>query len=384
MSKRVGIDIGSTAVRVVEVSGTDSEGMAQITKGAVATMPAGAMAGGRIKDAVAVAFAVRKAVKEAKVSPYGVIVGVSSPDAALATFAMPGAVSSGEWVEVLRLEEKRISPKIDMADSALSVNRIGSVTDGEGNLTNNILAAALQASEVDAVMEVCRLARITPRAIDHAGAAAFRGLLRIAPDDGSVNTLVDIGASKITVATRQGLHLRSVRTIEAGGDNITRNLMGATGNAFDSCEDSKRAMRIGMPATGKARSSLAAALENRFGVTEESTVIEEDRSDVAQESLTTSADNLIEEIAAAVEQDEAQHPGAPTQAIVLCGAGSLLQGLPERLQARLGRAAFIGRPWVKVIPGPRTAALTKSGLDDQYLVLSMVTAAGLALWKETH
>lgn len=382
--KRVGIDIGANAVRVAEVCGVDREGLAQVTRAAIVAMPPGAVAGGRVKDPAQVAFALKRAIREAKVSPYGAVLGVASPDAALATVSMLGAIKAGEWGSVLRLENQQISPKVPMADSALSLNRVSSLTADDGTVTHTLLAAATLRTEVDAVMEVCRLAKVTPRAIDLGAAAAFRGLARVTEDDGSVATLVDVGATKVTVTTRQGAHLRSVRTIEAGGDRITRALMGVTSAGYEDAEARKRAMRIGQPASGKAKSSLAEAIGSRYGSMEEQRVIAEDTSDVAQESLTTSADLLIEDIAAAVEQDSYNHPAMPTQAVVLCGLGSLLQGMPERMQNRLGIPTFIGRPWVKVIPSGRTSTLFVDGVPDPALVLGMVSAVGLALWTESN
>lgn len=384
MSARVGVDLGATAVRVVEVNGLNKDSFAQITRAAVVATPAGAIVSGRIKDPTAVAWALSRALDDAGISSYGVILGLSSPDTAISRVVMPGALRRDEWNHALRTGDKPISPKIPVGKSAMSLYELSENIGEDGTVaTRTLLAAAALEDEVRLVQHVCREAKVTPRAIDLAGAATMRSITRSVQGNEDVATLVDIGSSKITVATRQGLHLRSLRTIEGGGDRITKSIMGVTGGSYDQAEDLKLSMRLA-PTEQARRQAKAAQIANQYGSVEETKVHDHDETDVALESMTTSAEQLIDDIAAAIESDAANHPSAPTQGILLCGGTSLLRGLKDRLVQRVGVPGAVGRPWATVIPSKKTEHLLVDGTEDSVMLMSLATAVGLALWKESH
>jgi type IV pilus assembly protein PilM len=381
VSGRVGIDLGATAVRVVEVAGTDSDSLAQITKVSVVPLQPGAIVGGRIKDPTAVSWALTRALKEAKVKTYGAVIGLSSPDTALARISLPGVLRDTEWASVLRTSDKPISPKLPIGRSSLSLYSLEEQLDESGTVAlRTLMAAAALDDEVELLRQVCRASKVTPRAIDLAGAATMRCLTRSVAGNDDVATLVDVGASKIAVATRQGLHLRSLRTIEGGGDRITRSIMGVTGSSYDQAEELKLLMRLAAP--DQARRTAQVAATSAYGHVEASTVNEVDDSDVALESMTSSCNQIIDDIAAAMESDAAKHPNAPTQGILLCGGASLLRGFKDQLVQRVGVPAVVGRPWARIVAGKRTSQLLIDGTEDPVLMLGLATATGLALWKE--
>lgn len=377
MSATVGVDIGASAVRVVEVAGTNRDSYAQITRAATAPVQPGAVVGGRIEDPTAVAWALTRALKEAKVSGYGVVLGLTGALTAVSRVSMPAALAPQEWSRVLRTAGREISPKIPIGSSALSMYPLAPV-GADPTAERVLLAAAAKQDQLDAVLHVCREAKIVPRAVDLAGAATMRCMTRATAGNADVATLVDIGATKITVATREGLHLRSLRTLEHGADRITKALMGRLECSGDEAEQRKRSMR---PGTGES-----AAVTNRparYGVQETSSVTEAtDIEAEAQEVLSTAIDQLVEAIAVAIENDASAHPDATSEGIVLAGGGALQRGLKERLVRRTGVAAMVGRPWATVVPSKATRHLLVNGSEDPVTLLSLATATGLAMWKE--
>jgi type IV pilus assembly protein PilM len=382
-TRLVGVDIGSTAVRVVELDGVDADSLALITKAAIVPLQPGAMGAGRIRDPRAVAQALSSALREAKVSPYGIIIGLSSPDVALARISIPGPLSPAEWGPALRVSGESISPKVPMDAAALSMYSLAQVTLPDGTVASRtLLAGAALTADVDALREVCRFAKATPRAVDLAGAATMRCLTRARPGNDEVATLVDIGDTKITVATRQGLHLRSLRTLEGGGDLITRAIAGASrGMTHEQAEAFKLSRRLSPLDAARADAS-AAEVANLYGSSEETKVNAEESADISLESMTTAAERIIDDIAAAIESDAAQNQAMPTAGILLCGGTSLLRGFKERLVERIGVPAVVGRPWARATGGRRTEHLVSDGVEDPIVLLSLATAIGLALWKE--
>lgn len=375
MTRMVGVDIGASAVRVVEVTGMNADGYAQVSRIGITPLKAGAVVAGRIKDHQVVAWALTRALKEAGVAGYGVVLGLATPDAAIARLVMPGSVRRAEWRQVLRLQERSISPKTPLSDSAVSINHVRADPAGDGMTNNTLLVGAALRSEIDSLLAVCKLARVTPRAIDLAGAASMRALTRTVPGNEDVATLVDVGHSKLTVATRQGLHLRNIRTSEGGGDKITRAILGVTDGDYAAAERQKMSLRV-----GSAASAPVTALGG-YGVIDDLLPAENLGHSAVDEALTTAAEQLVDDIAAALESDAAQHT-AITQGISLCGGTALLRGLKERLNQRVGVPVQIGRPWAVVERNKRNEAMFVDGVEDPVTMLSLTTAIGLALWKD--
>lgn len=381
MTGRVGVDLGSNAVRVAEVDGLTKDSFARVTKAATVPLQPGAIVGGRIKDPAAVAHALRRALKDAKIGPYGLVFGLTSPETAVALTSMPASLSAPDWSAALRISDKPISPKLPIAKSALSMYQVAEVAGPDGApLTRTLLTAGALNDELGALLQVCRLAKVTPRAVDLAGAATARCLTRTVDGNDDVATLVDIGGSKVTVVTRQGLHLRSLRTFDGGGDRITRAIMGAVGCTYEDAEDLKLSTRLRSAETPAAKPVVEDG--TGYGSAEESSVRDEDTSDVAYESLSTATDSLVDDIAAAVESDADAHPANPTQGIMLCGGTSLLRGLKDRLVQRTGVHVQVGRPWATVVASKRTENLLIDGAEDPVSMLTLATAIGLAMWKE--
>jgi type IV pilus assembly protein PilM len=378
--RRVGIDIGATAVRVVETRGMNKDSFALVTAAASEPLPPGSVVSGRILDPAAVAWSLRQAIRSARVSGYGAVLGLAAPETAIATVVMPAALDPSQWTTVLRTGETSISPKTPVGASALSLYPVGQEYTRHEEQVRQLLAGTALKSHVDLIREVCRKAKVTPRAVDLAGAAAMRCMTRTVEGNDDVATLVDIGASKTTIATRHGLHLRSLVTIDAGGDDITKAVQGATGSTFQEAEQLKLSMRL--MAQEFARAKQAAQVAKRYGELQETRVNEDDETNVAQEAMTAAADHLIDQIATAIENDNHRHPDHPSQGIALCGGASLMRGLKERIVARIGLPASIGRPWAEVVKSKRTEHLLSDGAEDPVEFLALATAVGLAMWKD--
>lgn len=379
--KSVGIDLGATAVRVVEVAGRDADSIARITRCAIVPLQPGAIVAGQIQDPNAVGWAVARAIKAAKVSPYGAVMGVSSSDTALTRLQLPAALKPAEWTKALRTADRQISPKLPLESSAVSMYPVPDASDLGNPHQRTLLAAATVDSEVEKVLAVARRSKVTPRAVDLSAAAMVRALTLSVPGNEDVATLVDIGYSKVTVATRQGLHLRSVRTFEGGGERVTRAVMGALGGTYDNAEEAKLTMRLS--ATAAPAQIAAPVMQAAYGALPTMGSGLSGGHDASHDALASSVTNLIEDIASAIEADAAAHPHLPTQGVVLCGGTSLLRGLREQLVQRVGVPAFIGRPWARVVSNKDTERLLAAGSEDPAVVLlSLATAVGLATWKD--
>jgi type IV pilus assembly protein PilM len=366
----VGVDVAATAVRVVAVSGTDDYGFAKVVRAVSVPLPTGAMVAGEVKQPAAVAQALSSALADAHVPKRGIVVAVSSRNVAVNQLASAGAIQPSERAQSLRMSRTEISPTVPLDQSALSWNLVRTDVTGEGQTVNTLNVAVALRAEVDTIVRLCAQAGSVVQAVDLPAAALLRSMARVREGDSDIATVVDIGATKTVVATREGLHLRSVRVFPFGGSNITRALMTAMDASMEEAENRKRFLalpgsssRPKMSATN-AYADLGAADTDGPDVTS------------AEDVLAKAAEQLIEEIAKSVAADARDHGGVPTRGIQLVGGGARLRGLPERLSDRIGVPVALAAPWAS-LELTRTSPRSPSDAE----LPDMATAIGLALWR---
>lgn len=369
MSSRVGVDIGATAVRVVEISGDDS-GFTQVSALGVVPLEQGAVAAGQIYDVTAVAAAVSQAFDTAKVSRKAAVIGLASPDSAVASRLLPPGLNGFEREGVLRNDVTPVTTRVRTDAAALASYVAGRHTSGEGQVLDDVIVAAANAQAVEALDEVCRRAKVNAVAIDLTAAALLRALVRGA-NDGAVHAVADIGASQITVAVRRGPHLRTVRTTAGGGDAVTRAIMSSTGDDWVTAERRKRLLRP----TGSATQTAGG-----YGDDAEMMSFAARAADPATDAYTVAVEQIVDAIALSL--DAARKSGDDPAALTLSGGSALLQGLPERLYARVNVPIVIGTPWAELVDNRANAAHLEQRDRLPALLLSLAPAIGLALWKE--
>lgn len=377
----VGIDIGAKAVRVARVSGIDADGYASVDRVGIARMRDGNVIAGSIKSPQTVAMAVSAALKSAGVSGYGAIIGLSSPNVAVSVQNVPSMVGREGRVSSLRALNRQISPTLPLATSDLSASLIRTERTAEGLENDVTLVAAAAKADVSQLRTVCSLAGVTPRAIDLSAAGTLRALYRGYPTAADTASVVDVGATKVTISTRQGMFLKSLRVIQGGGDEVTRALMRDGDLELEEAERRKRVLSL--PDSSRLASDLAGGELEGCGYGEEGSAKEPEIPKGNLDSVLISiTDSLIEQIAQALDNHAVTH-GIYPQGVVLAGGGSLLRGFKERLSQRLGVDVHLGAPWARLRGGKSTAALfTADGVENPQAMLELSTAIGLACWEE--
>jgi type IV pilus assembly protein PilM len=378
MAGTVGIDIGSTAVRVVRVSRIDDDGYAVVDRAGVARMREGAVLGGAIKSPQTVAMAISAALKSAGVSGYGAVIGLPSANVAIAPQVMPSAVARESRVSSLRALNRQISPTLPLATSDLAVSYVRTDVTAEGVSNDLLTVAAASRIDLSLLRQVCALAKVTPRAIDLSAAGTLRALYRGVDGAQDTASLVDIGATKVSIATRQGAHLRSLRIVTAGGDEVTRALMREADLDLDEAERRKRTLTL--PDAARMSVQLTGGgFDSGYGVEDDVQATTSRTSfDMVLVSMT---DALIEQVAQALDNHAVTY-GVYPQGVVLCGGGALLKGFKERLAQRLGIDVHLGAPWARVQRSRRTETLFGAdGAESPQMMLELATAIGLASWE---
>lgn len=367
MRHLVGLEIASSAVRVVEINRRlDSEGFATLKAAAMEPLPFDSpVVAGKISDKTAVAHAIREAVRTAGVPRRNVVVGIAT-DSYSAHLDIPAGAKDHEREFLIRQSDLHMWHVLDRKSARLSWRVVEKYVNGEGNSREILGVAATDSAVIASLEDTLDLAQIRPAAIDLSGAALVRALVRVPLEDRTVQTIVDIGSQQTLVITRVGPHPRSIQTVPVGGKAITDAIGRTLKLAPAAAEDHKRHMEI--PRT----EGLHTAFGSITGVSPES----EKPLSEAEETLASAVDDLVAAIAELVDQDTALHPSMPTQGVLLVGGGSRLRGMRERTAARLGIPVHLGQPWVADKYGKNLEFLQ----GNRRALADLSVAIGLAMW----
>lgn len=377
MAKQVGVDIGSTNVRVVELRGLDSRGYAVVSRVGYAPVRENSIVAGRIRNTVAVSQAVIRALKQAGVSPYGFIAGFSAPEAAVARMTLPSALKGDERIKTLRTMDRQVSAALRLEDSVIALNEIRRFTTADGMLMSAVVVAAAAREEVEQLRQVFKLAKCSPRALDLSGAANMRALVRTMADGTEVHTIVDIGSTKTSITTRQGPHIRSLRQIAGGGSSFARAIMGVTGDTRQEAEARQKIISlVDRPVSGPV------GVDTGYGSTGKINDGDAEKGGILDEVVSRVANDLLDQIASSIENDASNYGNSFTQGVVLCGAAAQIPGLRERLSQRLGVPVQLGRPWATLERNRSNLLYLRDGQEDPRMMMELTTAIGLALWKQ--
>jgi type IV pilus assembly protein PilM len=364
----VGVDIGTTEVRAIEVAGVDSSGLAIITRVGLSSVAEGSIVAGRIKNPQGVATALVKALKRANLPSYGFVINLSSPDVAMTTLNLPSSVRRDERTSAIRALGRPLSAALPLEETVLASQLISSSTTNDGIDINTIAVAGALESELEVLKTVCKIAKCKPRAIDFTGVSLIRSLTRSKSTSAEIATVVDVGASKTSISTRVGPHVRSMRVFPGGGIELTRSLLASFSGSFDNAELAKT--KITLP-TSSSKISTAYSSDDEY----------KSDSDLTLAALGSSVEVLIDTIAQSIDFDASTH-GSYSQGVFLTGGTGLLKGFKDRLQQRVGIPVVIGKPWADLERSKRNIDFFNEGKPDPFLLYRLSNAVGLALWKE--
>jgi Tfp pilus assembly PilM family ATPase len=368
MARRIGLEIAATAVRAVEVKGLDVNADAVVTRAAIVPLPEGTIVAGTIRKPTELALAMVQALKAIKAPRQGVVVGLATPQLGVARREVNAGIRLAERDTVLRFQGEDIALTVALADSALASHADGEAITPDGQALTSITVAAIDRAELDTLIAVCKLARITPKAIELAPVALCRALARTG-NSNEISTIVDIGATQTTVVTRAGRRVRSIRTVRGGGHDVTRAIAEATGEDRGTAEARKPHLRVGL-------TNISADLYATYG---EGTA--DDRASVIDAAVNSAIETIVDVVAQSVDSDTSRY-GARTEGVGLSGGVALTPGMSALLAQRLDLPVQVSLPWAVITPTKFTSHLFDGESVPAARLIELSTAIGLALWEE--
>src|SRR3954468_3158374 len=344
--RAVGLDVGTSAVRAVElVLGRDQ---VTLTRFGQVALPPGAVRGGEVVDAPAVAAAIRRLWREAGFRSRTVIVGVGNQRTVVRQADLP-AMSDQDMRSALQFQAADLIP-IPIEDAILDFQIVDEFPTSEGDMVRILLAAA-QRDMVRSLLAGLEGAGLSASLVDLIPFALMRALTQaslVSDLEPTVEAIVSVGASITNVVIHQRGVPEFVRTLGVGGDDITQGIATELGVDADTAEDLKRRADPDSPDDLESRTAQIV---------------------IAQSTL------LIEEIRGSLDYYQAQPEASPISRIILTGGGSRTINLAESLEQTLGIAVEDGHPLSGV-------ELARTGIPEERLLKNealLSVPIGLAL-----
>lgn len=298
----VGIDIGSTAVRAVELSGAGKT-LPTVMRYYAVPLPEGSVLRGEVQEINTVAEALKRLWSAGGFGSKHVVIGMGNHRVLVRDLAVPKG-SMERIRESLPFHVQDMLP-VPVADALLDFYPISETDDGvAGPQVHGLLVAAVKES-VQANVKAVQLAGLIPVEVDLIPFALSRVVYRGQPDPGVV-VQIDVGARTTSVVvTMQGSPL-FVRIIPTGGDDLTQALVDRLPTEPATANSVKRAV-------GLAPGGVAVGDEDAVGIIREVTT-----------ELLSSLRNTITYFANT-------RPSLTIDRIVLAGGGSSLIGFGQAL-----------------------------------------------------
>ena len=309
---RIGVDVGSTAVRVAEVAVGD---IPVVVRAAQVPLPPGVVESGEIRQPEAVAEALREVWAKSGVKSKQVQLGVGDQRVVVREITLP-------WLPEKELRETlafQVQEFIPMAsdEAVLDFDPLGELDQG-GRRMVRILLVAAHKGMVNALVEAALAAKLDPQGIDLSPFAVIRavgtGDEGLDLDSSGDEAIIDIGAQVTSICVHDRGVTRFVRILPSGGRDITLALASGLGVDDDVAERLKRGERVEVDGEG-------------------ATPLPEPRE--IRELALTRAGSFVDEVRSSLEFYTAQMPNAQVGRMLVVGGGSRLDGLIELLQERL-------------------------------------------------
>jgi type IV pilus assembly protein PilM len=337
----VGVDIGSSSVKAVELQG--KTGNLQLVSLGYENLQTDSIVDGQIMELNDVSNVISNIFREHQIKTDRIAAGVSGHSVIVKNIVVP-QMSADELEESIEWHAEEHIP-FDISDVSLDYQVTGSSPDAL-----QVLMAACKRDKVANLKQAIQLAGKQPAVID-VDAFALQNCYEVnyQPMAGQIVALLNIGASTMNINVLNGNKSVFTRDVSVGGNQYTSLLQ----KELDLTLEQAEAVKRGMPVPdGKEVQDLEQILE-------------------------TVSDILALEISKTMDfyRATAEDGEGTVQKILISGGGSKLNGLPEYLAKRFEMP-------VEVLDPFRQIKVDARRFDPDYMrevVPEMAIAVGLAL-----
>ena len=317
---RIGLDVGSTAVRAAEVVlGSDPP---SLVRAAQVPLPPGAVESGEVRDVEALAAAVRELWQRGAFKTRQAVLGVGNQRVVVREITVP-ALPPKELKQSLPFQVQDLIP-IPVDDAVLDYDVLEEI-EQDGAKMLRLLVVAAQREMVNRMVDAAARAKVEPIGVDLVPFALIRAVgqddgLGLEDSDLGGEAIVDVGADVTNICVHERGVARFVRILPSGGRDVSVAMATSLGIPEEDAEVLKR----GQPVEG---APPAEQVENTR------------KARVAA---------LVDEMRSSLDFYRAQTPGAEVTRVLVTGGGSKMPGLVELLDERVDARVQRGHAFQKV------------------------------------
>ena len=319
----IGLDIGSSAVKAVEVvQRGDSFELLHL---GIAPLPHDAIVEGAFLNASAIADAIREAIAKSGSKAKHAAAAVSGHSVIVKKISVP-AMTAAELEESIRWEAEQYIP-FDVNEVNLDFEILQA---GDAERPMEVLLVAAKKDLIDDYVNLITEAGLTPSVIDVAGFAVenafetnYAGTMN--PDE--VVAIINIGAQTSTINVLANGVPAFTRDVATGGNQYTAEIQRALSVGFDEAE------RIKIGERGP---------ESQDVVPQE-----------VEQAMRAVTNNLVGEIARSLDFFSATAADLRIQRVYLAGGSSRVSGLEAAFKERTGLEIELMNPLAKMLPSNR-------------------------------
>src|SRR5262245_11224532 len=342
----VGLDIGSSAVKAVEVKPA-GKGY-KVTAFGTEPVPPDAIVDGAIIDAGSVAEAIRRVFDGNKAFKAKDVCASLSGNAVIVKKITLPVMTENELAESIYWEAEQYIP-FDIQDVNLDYQILDPGTGPNSRGSMDVLLVAAKKEKIGDYTNVIAQAGRTPLIVD-VDAFALQNAFEVnyGLDAGRVVVLLNAGASAININILTGEQSVFTRDISMGGNAYTEAVQKELNLPFESAEQAKKGLPVDGVSFEDVKPVLHAMTEN---------VLLEIQKTFYFFKATASSDRI--------------------DRIVLSGGASRVDGFAQALQERFGAAVEPFDPFRKITFEPAKFGVT----DPENVLATAAVAVGLALRK---
>ncbi|WP_141015612.1 type IV pilus assembly protein PilM [Nocardioides sambongensis] len=328
----VGLDIGSSAVRAVTLSGGRTPKL--VRAGAVA-LPRGAVEAGTVRNPRVVTEAIRTLWQEQRMRDKDVCLGVGSGSVLVRQLELDW-MPPADLKKALRYQVADLLPvSVDDANIdhvALEDFERADPDTGAPRRYVRILLVATARGAVDEMVRCVQAAGLRPQVADLSAFGLVRAAARAVSATAGTEAIVDVGADKIAVAVHTAGRPHFVRVVAGvGGSLLTQSLVERLSIGWPEAEALKHTAALPSVVLAPAATAPGTTLIDPTAPGQRLSPAEETGQLVLE-----GARQLVAEIKATLDfHSSSDHEHLPERLLVT-GGGARLTGFPELVQRTLG------------------------------------------------
>jgi type IV pilus assembly protein PilM len=313
----IGLDIESGSVAATEVP---SRGDRSVGRTAIVPLEPGVVREGEVHDPAALSQALADLFTRHKLAKT-VRLGIANQRVVVRTLRLPRIEDPDELDAAVRFRAQDEIP-MPLDQAVLDHRVIGRGEGADGNAQIDVLAVAARRDMIHPLVQVMRDAGLTPAGIDLSAFGMIRAL-------GGGNGVHVDESGELPVPTTLYCHLGDLTNIAvARGDGCLFTRVSPFG--VETIAD-RLASREGISLDGARELLMEVGLEEDLELFNG-----EEGSAAAREELERGASKLSDELRMSMDYYGAQEGVTPVERVIVCGAGSAIPGLPERIRPDLG------------------------------------------------